>query len=116
MRAYETIIVMDSQLEDEPIEKEIGALEDLIKSHDGEIVETERWGRRKLSFEMKDRTQGFYTFFKYNVDKSVRDEFDRSCKLNESVLRYMTIRVKKPAERVTQTSESTTGDSNATSS
>jgi len=116
VRAYETIVVMDSQLEDEPIEKEIGVLEDLIKSHKGEIVETERWGRRKLSFEMKDRQQGFYTLFKYRADQTVRDDFDRSCKLNEGVLRYMTVRVKKHPEVVTLTDDKSTGETNGASS
>ena len=111
MRAYETIVVIDSQLEDEPIDKEIETLESLIKAHEGEIIDTERWGRRKLSFEIKDRQQGYYTLMKYNADKSVREEFDRSCKLNENVLRYMTVRVKKHAVAAAS-SEGQTGDNN----
>ncbi len=112
MRAYETIIVIDSKLEDEPIGEEIETLEALIKSHAGEIVDTERWGRRKLSFEMNNRQQGYYTLMKYNADKSVREDFDRSCKLNENVLRYMTVRVKThSAKAIAQPSEEKqTGD------
>ena len=111
MRAYETIVVIDSQLEDEPIDKEIDTLEGLIKSHAGEIVDTERWGRRKLSFQMNNRQQGYYALMKYNADQSVREDFDRSCKLNENVLRYMTVRVKKhPAKAIAQPSEKQTGD------
>ena len=105
MRSYETIVVLDSQLEDEPIDREITTVEELITSQNGEIVSTERWGRRKLSYEIKDRQQGFYTLIRYNADQTVPQELDRVCKLNESVLRHMTIRVKKHSQPTAPTPE-----------
>lgn len=110
MRSYETIFVLDSQLEDEPIDREITTYEEMITSQQGEIVSTERWGRRKLSYEMKTRQQGVFTLIRYNADQAVPLELDRVFKLNESVLRHMTIRVKKHGQPTVPTSEGATSD------
>ena len=48
MRSYETIVVLDAGLEEEPIEQEVNTIEQIITSHSGEMVDTERWGNRKL--------------------------------------------------------------------
>lgn len=107
MRSYETILVIDSQLEDEPIDQEISSFEQLITSHNGEIVNMERWGRRKLSYEIKDRQQGYYTLIRYNSDQTFQQELDRACKLNERVLRHMTVRVKKHGDPAASISDDT---------
>lgn len=108
MRSYETIVVMDPQLDDEPIGKQIEAFERIITSHKGDIVGTERWGRRKLGYEIDDRQQGYYTLFKYNAEPMLPIELDRLLKLNEHVLRHLTVRVKKHTEGSSLESEETT--------
>ncbi|MBI4551876.1 MAG: 30S ribosomal protein S6 [Candidatus Latescibacteria bacterium] len=94
MNAYETIFVLDPQLEDEPINKQIVQVEHLITARHGEIVGTERWGRRKLQYEINKRQQGFYTLIRFNADSTVPAELERVFKLNEAVLRHVTVRVK----------------------
>jgi small subunit ribosomal protein S6 len=89
VRSYETLVIFDAQLEDEPIEQEISRVEQLIASHKGEIVNTERWGRRKLSYGMKRRQQGYYALIRFNAHEAVPQELDRVFKLNERVLRHL---------------------------
>ncbi len=96
MRSYETIVVLDAGLEEEPIEQEVNAIEQIITSHSsGEMVDTERWGNRKLSYEMNDKRQGYYTLFRFNSEPDVLDELTRAFKLNENVLRHIIKRVKQ---------------------
>jgi len=95
VRSYETIVVLDAGLEEEPIEQEVNTIEQIITSHSGEMVDTERWGNRKLSYEMNDKRQGYYTLFRFNSEPDVLDELTRAFKLNENVLRHIIKRVKK---------------------
>jgi len=96
VRSYETIVVLDAGLEEEPIEQEVNAIEQIITSHSsGEMVDTERWGNRKLSYEMNDKRQGYYTLFRFNSEPDVLDELTRAFKLNENVLRHIIKRVKQ---------------------
>lgn len=94
LHAYETIFVLDPQLEDEPIQKEIARVEQLITSHHGEVVSTERWGRRKLGYEIGKRQQGFYTLIRFNAASTVSAELGRVFKLNEAVLRHLIVQVR----------------------
>jgi len=95
VRSYETVVIIDSKLEEEPLEEEISAIEGLIASNQGEVVDTERWGSRKLSYEINDAHQGNFTLIRFDGEPALVDVLDRSFKLNDRVLRHMTKRVKK---------------------
>jgi len=95
VQSYESVIILDSQLEDEPIEKEITRIEGLITARKGEVIDTERWGRKKLSYEMKGRQQGFYALFRFKLEPKALQEMSHTLKLNERVLRQLTTQMKK---------------------
>ena len=95
MRSYETVVIINSKLEEAPLEEEISAIEGIIASNEGKVVDTERWGSRKLSYEINDAHQGNFTLFRFDGDPTLVDVLDRSFKLNERVLRHMTKRVRK---------------------
>ena len=95
MRSYETVVVLDAGLEEEPTEKEVTAIEQIITANNGEIVNTERWGNRKLSYEINDKHQGYYALFRFKGEPVVLEELDRAFKLNDHVLRHIVKRVKK---------------------
>ncbi len=100
MRSYETVVIIDSRLEEAPLEEEITSIEGLISSNQGEVVDTERWGRRKLSYEINESHQGVYTLIRFDGEPNLVDVLDRAFKLNDRVLRHMTKRVKKHPARV----------------
>ena len=95
MRSYETVVILDNKLEEAPLEEEITSIEGLIASNQGEVVDTERWGSRKLSYEINDVHQGFFTLIRFEGEPGLVDVLDRTFKLNDRVLRHMTKRVRK---------------------
>ena len=105
MRSYETVVIIDSKLEEAPLDEEITTIEGLISSNQGEVVHTERWGNRKLSYEINDTHQGFYTLIRYDGEPELVDVLDRSFKLNNRVLRHMTKRVRKHPAHVYEKAE-----------
>ncbi len=105
MRSYETVVIIDSKMEEEPLEKEISSIEGLIASNQGEVVNTERWGSRKLSYEINESHQGNFTLIRFDGEPDLVDVLDRSFKLNDRVLRHMTKRVKKHPAHVYEKAE-----------
>lgn len=91
MRLYETTFVLDSQLEDSIIEEQIERVTNFLKSKAEEIVKIEKRGIRKLAYEIKKRQQGFFVFVHYKAKTGVVAEFEREMRLNEAILRYLTV-------------------------
>ena len=91
MRLYETTFITDSQLPEIEIEAEIKRVEDLIKTNGGEIVETQRWGIRRLAYEIDKRRQGYYAHFLYQSATGVPALLDASFKVNEKIMRHLTV-------------------------
>jgi small subunit ribosomal protein S6 len=105
LRLYETTLITSSQLEDNELEKEIKTVEDIIKSNDGNLVETQRWGVRRFAYEIKRQKQGIYTHFLYEADPGIPAALAASFKVNERIMRFLT--VKSIPEPVAEEAKST---------
>ena len=91
LRIYETIFVLDTSLDDHTIQKQIEKVEQLISNHKGKITKTEKWGTKRLAYPIKKNLQGYYTLIYFEGDGNIASELERSYKLNESCLRYLTV-------------------------
>jgi small subunit ribosomal protein S6 len=91
LRLYETTFITDAQYSESEIETEIKKVEELITSNGGEIVETQRWGIRRLAYEIKHKRQGFYTHFLYRASTSMPPLIENAFKLNERIVRFLTV-------------------------
>jgi small subunit ribosomal protein S6 len=92
MRLYETGIILNPQLEESQFDKEVEDVRNLIKSNGGEIKDVNRWGMKRLAYEINKKHQGYYTFFLYESEGEVPSALERSFALNENVMRFMTVR------------------------
>ena len=91
-RSYESVVVMDSSLAETEIERQIEKLTQLVTEGKGQVQEVQRWGRRRIAYEMAGRTEGYYTLLRFQAEPSVIEGLDRACRLNESILRHMVLR------------------------
>lgn len=91
MRLYETVFVLDPSLDEPAIEKEISRVEDLITNHKGSIKKREKWGMKKFAYPIRRKIQGYYTLIYFEGDGDIPAELERSYKLNEHCLRYLTV-------------------------
>jgi small subunit ribosomal protein S6 len=96
LREYETVFILHPSLEDQQIEEEIEGVRNTIEAGSGEIVGIERWGRRKLAYEIRKVHEGFYTLIRFRADVGVFRELERRYRLRESVLRHLTIVAQGP--------------------
>jgi len=91
MRLYELTIIISPTLDDSSIQTEIDKIEKQIAGGGGQIEKIERWGIRRLTYRISTQTQGYYAFFLFNADPGLSSEIERSLRLNENILRYLTV-------------------------
>jgi small subunit ribosomal protein S6 len=89
---YETLLLLDARRTDAEIEETLTAFAALVTDRGGEIENWERWGRRKLAYEIDDQTEGFYAICRYTLDPSGRGEIDSALPFVEGLVRSKTVR------------------------
>jgi small subunit ribosomal protein S6 len=91
IRPYETAVVIDGTLSDDAIQREQEQLEAFFKSNSSEYEKTDVWGKRALAYAIRKKKTGHYAVFAYKADGDIAAAFDKHVKLNEAVLRHLTV-------------------------
>lgn len=92
MRKYEVVFVLRPDLDEEKNTAVIEKFSDLVISQGGEIIKLDKWGKRRLAYEVKDCREGFYVVLHINAESKVSSELDRVFKITDEVLRHIIIR------------------------
>ena len=91
MKLYETTIIYDPSLEETRINEEIDKVTQPITAAGGEVIDVQRWGKKKLAYIIRKRRDGTYVHVKHKSPPTLIAEMDRRFRLNESVLRHLSI-------------------------
>jgi len=97
MRPYEVMIIFDPTLEDEVIRAEVDKSTELIRSKGGKPGRVERWGKRRLSYEIRKHREGSYVVLEAQAEPSVMTDLSRALTLADGVLRYKVIHLPEKA-------------------
>jgi small subunit ribosomal protein S6 len=89
MRTYELVLVFDSGLEIEQIESELKKIQEIITRESGQIRVWERWGKRRLAYEIRRRQYGYYSLVVFDVEAKLVRELERNIRLTTSILRHL---------------------------
>ncbi|MDR3012202.1 MAG: 30S ribosomal protein S6 [Chitinispirillales bacterium] len=90
IRPYETAVVIDGTLSDDIIQKEQDALEEFFKAN-SEFEKADVWGKRALTYTINKKKMGHYVIFIYKAEGPVPAAFEKHIKLNENILRHLTV-------------------------
>lgn len=91
MRSYEMMLAINPQLEDEELDNLLNKVKKVVKDTKGEVTRLDKWGKRKLAYEIKDFDEAIYVVLKFNADEKKISELERVMKLEERVIRYLLI-------------------------
>jgi small subunit ribosomal protein S6 len=94
---YETIFIVNASLDDPQIEVIIAKVQEQITRYGGEIVSTDRWGRKRLTYPIKKKNNGFYTLIEFQGPGSTIQQLEKFYKLDENIMRYLSIKLDKKA-------------------
>ena len=103
---YESVVIVNAALEDPQIEEAISSIKTNLKTSGGEITDTEDWGRKRLAYSIDNAKSGYYFITRFTAPSSSIKEFERTLKLDENVIRYMTIALDKKALDYLETAKS----------
>ena len=98
MRRYETFVIVDPDLSQEQREQVVQRVEDLITQMDGYPVITDEWGERKLAYDIKKRSRGYYVRFDYCGLSPLVNEIERFFRIDDRALKYMTVLLDKAVD------------------
>jgi small subunit ribosomal protein S6 len=90
-RTYETVFITIPTLTDEEEKVVVDALTAVVTDGGGVFAANDRMGRRRLAYPIKKFEDGVYTRFLYDADAGVPKELDRRLRINDRVIRHMTI-------------------------
>lgn len=97
IQQYESAVIINAALEDEQIEAVIAKIKDTIEHNGGSIVDLDKWGRRRLAYQIRKSKIGFYVVFRFASPTDFLAKLERAYRLDESILRFLTLKLDKNA-------------------
>ena len=91
MHSYETIFIIDAGLDEESTKAVVEKFTNLIAAN-GTVDEVDEWGKRRLAYEIDDKTEGYYVLVNFTSDADFPKELDRQYRITDTVLRTIIIR------------------------
>ena len=91
MRKYEVIFIV-KPMEEEATNAVIDKFTKLITENGGTIDKEDRWGKKRLAYEIKDCTDGYYCLLYVTCEPECVTECDRVMKINDELLKHMIVR------------------------
>jgi small subunit ribosomal protein S6 len=88
---YETTFILEPGLDETRVNDEIEKVSQWIRDLGGEVIEVQRWGKRRLSYEIRHKRDGIYTLMLYQGAGAMVKEIERRMRLNESVMRVLSV-------------------------
>lgn len=91
MRKYEVVFII-KPLEEDATNAVIEKFEKLIAANGGKIDKEDRWGKKRLAYEIKKEVEGYYVIFYVSCEPACVDECDRVMKISDEVIKHMIVR------------------------
>lgn len=93
---YELTIIVRNDPNDEVINNTIRQVQSWMEADDrGKVTKIDRWGRRKLTYEINRQRDGYYVCINGEMDPANIPELERNLKLSPNILRYLLIRAEE---------------------
>lgn len=91
MRRYETVYITDADVSEEDRNLVFERTKELISKYNGFLVKFDEWGVKKLAYAIRKKSRGYYICMDYGGDGSLVEEMERSFRIDDKVLKFMTI-------------------------
>jgi len=90
MRNYELMFIVRPTIEDDKRDAVIETVKEIISS-DGEVLDVDIWGMRKLAYEIEKHSEGYYVIVQFKAGSELPKELDRRLKISDNVIRHIII-------------------------
>lgn len=93
MRAYEVMVIVDADLEEETIRASVEKWLKLIESHGAVRGYIDFWGKRRLAYEINKKADGYYVVIQAKSEPPAMAELHRVLSLADEVIRHKVLRI-----------------------
>jgi small subunit ribosomal protein S6 len=91
-RKYETMFIVRPELDEAQQTALIERFSGVITAGGGEVLKVDRWGKRRLSYEIEKVREGYYVVIKFTGDAGLEKELTRVFKITDGIMRSIVIR------------------------
>ncbi len=92
MRQYELMVILDPEVEERTVAPSLEKYLSVISTQGGTVDKVDIWGRRRMAFDIKKKSEGIYAVVDFTATSDTAKELDRQLGLNEAVLRTKILR------------------------
>jgi len=92
MKAYELLYIIRPDLDEEATTALVDRLSGLVASNGGENLTVDKWGKRRLAYEIEDYKEGQYILMNFDGEGRTSQEIERVMKISDDVIRFLTVR------------------------
>jgi small subunit ribosomal protein S6 len=98
MPLYEHVFLSRQDASTQQVEELTAHIKGVVEQMGGKVAKLEQWGVKSLSYRLRKNRKAHYTFMNLDAPPAVINEIERQERLNEDVLRYLTVRVEEHEE------------------
>ncbi|WP_336294119.1 30S ribosomal protein S6 [Bartonella sp. CB169] len=95
MALYEHIFLARQDIAPQQVDELLNVYKGVIEAHGGKVGRIENWGLRPLAYRIRKNRKAYYVLVDIDAPTEAIAEVERQMRINEDILRYMTIRVEK---------------------
>ena len=95
MAFYENTLVLKQDLAEKQVKDIRENYNELISKSSGKVIKIEEWGLLGLANKIANYRKAFFIHFKFEGDRKTVNEFEKKIKLDNSIIRYLTVKYKK---------------------
>ena len=95
MRRYETIFITYPDLPEEDINGLVERYSAIVRDRQGIVVKVEKWGKRKLAYEIEKQARGFYLLIDFAGSADIVTELERNLRIGDKILKFMTVKTQE---------------------
>lgn len=92
MHDYELMVILDPETEERTVVPSLEAFLEVIRKDGGTIENLDIWGKRRLAYEIKKKSEGIYAVVNFTASPEATAELDRQLRLSEAVMRTKVLR------------------------
>ena len=92
MNKYELAVVVNAKIEDDARAAVVEKAKEYVTRAGGTITEVEEWGKKKLAYEIRKMSDGFYYFIQFEASAAAPAQIEQKVRIMDNVLRFLCVR------------------------
>ena len=93
MNKYESVLIARQDLGSSQVNALVDSLKEVVSAQGGEVVRVDNWGLQNLAYRIKKNRKGHYVLLNISAPAKAVAEYERVMRVNEDIIRYMTVKV-----------------------